>query len=92
MGGLRGNRPGGAWLLFEAQASERTGLRRELYLSNGFVGHQFRPEVSAGISLDFLDDDERLPRERFSFRWRGYSYVLDGGPIEGRRLAERLCR
>ena len=71
-----------AWLLFEAQASERTGLRRELYLSNGFVGKPFRPEVSAGISLDFLDDDERLPRERFSVRWRGYWYVLDGGPIE----------
>ena len=70
-----------AWLLIGSQAAERTGLRRELFLTNGFVAPPFRQEVSAGISLDFLDDDERLPRRRFGVRWRGYWYVPDDGPI-----------
>ena len=56
-------------------------LRRELYLSNQLCGAPFRQAVSQGISLDFLDDDGRLPRERFSVRWRGYWYVPDDGPI-----------
>ena len=70
-----------AWLLLGSQAAERTGLRRELFLQNDFVGRPFREEVSESISLDFLDDDERLPRERFSVRWRGNWYVPDDGLI-----------
>ena len=70
-----------AWLLLGSQAAERTGLRRELVLANGFAGRPFRQEVSKGISLHFLDDDNRL-RERFSVRWRGYWYVPDGGLLE----------
>ena len=70
-----------AWLLLGSQAAERNGLRRELFLVNGFVGQPFRQEVSDGISLDFLDDDERLPRQRFGVRWRGYWYVPDDGPL-----------
>ena len=70
-----------AWLLLGSQAAERNGLRRELFLVNGFVGQPFRQEVSEGISLDFLHDDERLPRQRFGVRWRGYWYVPDDGPI-----------
>ena len=69
------------WLLLGSQAAQRTGLQRELFLTNGFVGQPFRQEVSAGISIGFLDDDERLPRERFGVRWRGYWYVPDDGPI-----------
>ena len=70
-----------AWLVIEPQAAERTGLRRELFLANDFAGRPFRDEVSEDISLDFLRNDERLPRERFSTRWRGYWYVPDSGPI-----------
>ena len=70
-----------AWLLLGSQAADRTGLQRELFLANGFAGRPFRQEVSEGISLDFLDDDQRLPRQRFGVRWRGYWYVPDGGPI-----------
>ena len=71
-----------AWLLTGSQAAERTGLRRELFLTNGFVGQPFRQDVSENISLDFLDDDERLPRQRFGVRWYGYWYVPDDGPVE----------
>ena len=71
-----------AWLVLGPQAAERTGLRRELFLANDFVGRPFRDETSENISLDFLDDDERLPRRHFSVRWRGYWYVPDGGPVD----------
>ena len=70
-----------AWLLTGSQATERTGLRRELFLTNGFAAPPFRQEVSEGISLDFLDDDERLPRRHFAVRWSGYWYVPDDGPV-----------
>lgn len=70
------------WLVLGPQAAERTGVRRALFLANGFDGRPFREEVSEGISLDFLDDDERLPRAGFSVRWRGYWYVADGGQLE----------
>ena len=70
-----------AWLLLGSAAAERTGLRRDLFLTNGFVGQPFRQEVGEGISLDFLDDDQRLPRQRFGVRWHGYWYLADDGPI-----------
>ena len=70
-----------AWLVIGPQAAERTGLRRELFLVNRFAGAPLRTEVSDGISLDFLDEDERFPRRHFSARWRGYWYVPDGGSI-----------
>ena len=70
-----------AWLVLGSLAAERTGLQRELFLVNGFAGVPLRTEVSRGISLDFLDEDTRFPRRRFSARWRGYWYVPDGGPI-----------
>ena len=38
-----------AWLLLGSQAAQRTGLQRELFLTNGFVGQPFRQEVRAGI-------------------------------------------
>ena len=71
-----------AWLVIGPQVAEQTGLRRELFLANDFAGRPFRDEVSENISLDFLDDDERLPRRHFSVRWRGYWYVPDRGPVE----------
>ena len=70
-----------AWLVIGPQAAERTGLRRELFLVNRFAGPPLRTEVSDGISLDFLDEDERFPRRHFSARWRGYWYVPAGGSI-----------
>ena len=69
------------WLVFGPQAVERTGLRQELFLATRFAGTPLRTEVSQGISLDFLDKDERFPRQHFSARWCGYWYVPDGGPI-----------
>ena len=71
-----------AWLVIGPQVAERTGLRQELFLANDFAGRPFRDEVNENISLDFLDDDERLPRRHFSVRWHGYWYVPDGGPVE----------
>lgn len=71
-----------AWLVIGPQAAERTGLRRELFLVNRFAAPPLRTEVSAGISLDFLDEDERFPRRNFSARWRGYWYVPEGGSIQ----------
>ena len=71
-----------ASLVLGPQAAEQTGLRRELFLTNGFVGRPFRNEMSESISLDFLDDDERLPRRQFSVRWRGHWYVPDDGQLE----------
>ena len=70
-----------AWLLIGSQANERTGLRRELFLTNGFAAPPFSQEVSEGISLDFLDDDPRLPTRHFAVRWSGYWYVPDDGPV-----------
>ena len=70
-----------AWLVLGPQAAERTGLQRELFLANRFAGPPLRSEVSDGISLDFLDEDTRFPRQRFSVRWHGYWYVPEGGPI-----------
>ena len=70
-----------AWLVIGPQAAEQTGLRRELFLVNRFAGAPLRTEVSDGISLDFLDEDERFPQRHFSARWRGYWYVPDGGSI-----------
>ncbi|MXY23729.1 MAG: hypothetical protein F4Y45_04300 [Acidobacteria bacterium] len=70
-----------AWLVIGPQAAERTGLRRELFLGNGFEGAPFRDEVSENISLDFLAEDERL-RRYFSVRWRGYWYVPESGPLQ----------
>ena len=70
-----------AWLVIGPQAAEQTGLRRELFLVNRFAGPPLRTAVSDGISLDFLDEDERFPQRHFSARWRGYWYVPDGGSI-----------
>ena len=58
-----------AWLLLGSQAAEQTKLRREGFLQNDSVGRPFREELSESISLDFLHDDERLPREHFTVRW-----------------------
>ena len=71
-----------AWLVVGPQAAERTGLQRQLFLVNRFAGPPLRTEVSDGISLDFLEEDERFPRRNFSARWRGYWYVPDGGSIQ----------
>ena len=70
-----------AWLVIGPQAAERTGLRRELFLVNRFAGPPLRTEVSDGISLAFLNEDERFPRSNFSARWRGYWYLPEGGAI-----------
>ena len=64
-----------AWLLLDQRLAEQTGLRRQVWLTGDFEGAPFINDVSPGATLDFLDDDVRLPRRFFSARWRGYWYV-----------------
>ena len=64
-----------AWLLLGQRLAEQTGLRRQVWLTGDFQGVPFIHDVSPGASLDFLEDDPRLPREFFSARWEGSWYV-----------------
>ena len=64
-----------AWLLLDQRLAEQTGLRRQVWLTGDFEGAPFINDVSSGATLDFLEDDPRLPREFFSARWQGYWYV-----------------
>ena len=63
------------WLILSQRLAEQTGLRRQVWLTGDFQGVPFINDVSPGATLDFLDDDPRLPREFFSARWQGYWYV-----------------
>ena len=64
-----------AWLLLDQRLAEQTGLRRQVWLTSDFEGAPLINDVSPGATLDFLDEDPRLPRRFFSARWRGYWYV-----------------
>ena len=64
-----------AWLLLGQRLTEQTGLRRQVWLTGDFQGVPFIHDVSSGATLDFLEDDPRLPREFFSARWEGSWYV-----------------
>ena len=64
-----------AWLLLDQRLAEQTGLRRQVWLTGDFQGVPFINDVSPGATLDFLDDDPRLPRRSFSARWEGSWYV-----------------
>ena len=63
------------WLLLDQRLAEQTGLRRQVWLTGDFQGVPFINDVGPGATLDFLDDDPRLPRRFFSARWQGYWYV-----------------
>ena len=63
------------WLLLDQRLAEQTGLRRQVWLTSDFEGVPLINDVSPGATLDFLDEDPRLPRRFFSARWRGYWYV-----------------
>lgn len=63
-------------------ATERTGLRRQVFPEVGFRGTPLLDGVAPRITLDFLDDDPDLPRRFFSARWTGYWYVPDAGVVE----------
>ena len=65
----------GAWLLLDQRLAKQTGLRRQVWLTGDFEGVPFINDLSPGATLDFLDDDARLPRQFFSARWHGYWYV-----------------
>ena len=65
----------GAWLLLDQRLAKQTGLRRQVWLTGDFEGAPFINDLSPGATLDFLDDDARLPRWFFSARWQGYWYV-----------------
>ena len=63
------------WLILSQRLAEQTGLRRQVWLANDFQGTPVINDVAREPTLDFLDDDPRLPREFISVRWRGYWYV-----------------
>ena len=63
------------WLVLGQRLTEQTGLRRQVWLAGDFEGAPFINDLSPGATLDFLDDDARLPRLFFSARWQGYWYV-----------------
>ena len=63
------------WLILGQRLAEQTGLRRQVWLVNDFQGAPFIDDVAHAATLDFLDDDPRLPREFISARWHGYWYV-----------------
>ena len=63
------------WLILSQRLAEQTGLRRQVWLANDFQGTPVINDVVREPTLDFLDDDPRLPREFISARWRGYWYV-----------------
>ena len=65
----------GAWLLLDQRLAKQTGLRQQVWLTGDFEGAPFLNDLSPGATLDFLDDDARLPRQFFSARWHGYWYV-----------------
>ena len=65
----------GAWLLLDQRLAKQTGLRRQVWLTGDFEGAPFINDLSPGATLDFLDDDARLPRRFFSARWEGYWYT-----------------
>ena len=63
------------WLVLGQRLAEETGLRRQVWLANDFQGAPVIDDVARSATLDFLDDDPRLPREFISARWHGYWYV-----------------
>ena len=63
-------------------ATERTGLRRQVFPDVGFSGAPVLSDVAADIALDFLDDDPLLPRRFFSVRWTGFWYLPEAGEFE----------
>ena len=63
------------WLVLGQRLAEETGLRRQVWLANNFQGAPVIDDVARSATLDFLDDDPRLPREFISARWHGYWYV-----------------
>ena len=63
------------WLVLGQRLTEQTGLRRQVWLANDFQGIPVINDVAREPTLDFLDDDPRLPRRFISARWSGYWYV-----------------
>ena len=63
------------WLILSQRLAEQTGLHRQVWLANDFQGIPVINDVAREPTLDFLDDDPRLPRRFISARWRGYWYV-----------------
>lgn len=64
-----------AWLLFDQRLAGQTGLHRQVWAVNDFHGRPVIDDISPDASLDFLEDDPRLPRRNFSARWQGYWYA-----------------
>ena len=63
------------WLVLGQQLAAQTGLRRQVWLEKDLQGRPVINDVARAATLDFLQDDPRLPREFISARWHGYWYV-----------------
>ena len=69
------------WLILSQRLAEQTGLCRQVWLVNDFQGTPVINDVAREPTLDFLDDDRRLPRRFFSVRWSGFWYLPDDTDI-----------
>ena len=67
---------------FGGFSAERTGLNRRVYPEVGFNGAPLLEDISANVTLDFLDEDPELPRRFFSARWHGYWYVPEARTVD----------
>ena len=68
-------------LIISAGTHGRTGLNRRVYPNIGLTGAPILEDVSADLTLGFLDDYPELPRRHFSARWHGFWYVPETGTI-----------
>ena len=70
------------WLILDQRLAQQTGLRRQVWLTNNFQDAPVISDVTRAVTLDFLDNDPRLPRRFFSARWSGFWYLPDDADIE----------
>ena len=69
-------------LTLEVRSAEQAGLRRLVFSGVEFAGEPFLDDISSDVTLDFLEDDPRLPRRFFSARWHGFWYLPEASVLE----------
>ena len=69
-------------LTLEVRSAEQAGLRRLVFSGVEFAGKPFLDDISSDVTLDFLEDDPRLPRRFFSARWHGFWYLSEASVLE----------
>lgn len=66
----------------EVRLAERIGLHRLVFSGVELNGAPLVNDISGDVTLDFLDDDARLPRRFFSARWQGFLYLPEASRLE----------